>query len=122
MKKMSYGEEEIAKILEEEKIEYEYEYPISIMEEKEGDTQKLRIWYPDFWLPRYSIVIEYFGLKGNENYDKGTVDKIKAYKKLHIDYIPVYPSTIKKNLRAYIVKSIITKINNNIKHFKTRKS
>jgi hypothetical protein len=58
----SKGEEAIAEVLKKYNIDFVYEYPLLIKEQKEGDGEKLRIWYPDFWLPKYSIIIEYFGM------------------------------------------------------------
>src|SRR3989338_11233759 len=93
----SQGEKAIADILTKYNIDFEYEYPLLIREKKENDGEKLRIWYPDFWLPKYSIIIEYFGMEGNEGYDKMKKAKWEAYKRLHLDCIPVYPKTLDKD-------------------------
>ena len=116
----SNGERAISDILKKYNIQFEYEHPLLIKETKENDTEKLRIWYPDFWLPKYSIVIEYFGGDGNPDYDKGKEAKLKAYKSLDIDYISVYPRTIDKNLKAYLLIKIKTLINGKVRHFETR--
>jgi hypothetical protein len=74
----SNGEKAIAEILKKYNIDFVYEHPLLIKETKENDTEKLRIWYPDFWLPKYSIIIEYFGMVGNPDYDKGKREKCKG--------------------------------------------
>ena len=116
----SHGEREIARILQEQKIHFVYEHPILIKEQKTSDTEKLRIWYPDFWLPKYSIIIEYWGRDGDHNYNKGKEAKINAYKKLNIDFISVYPKTLQKNLQAYLLMTISKLINDKERHFKAR--
>jgi hypothetical protein len=117
---MSKGEIAIKEILEKYNIDFKYEYPLLIKETKNGDTEKLRIWYPDFWLPKYSIIIEYFGLVGNEAYDKGKKEKWEAYKKLDIDCIPVYPKTLNGDLKSYLLINIKRLINEKSRHFENR--
>jgi hypothetical protein len=116
----SKGEKEIADVLTKYKIDFVYEYPILIKQQKDGDTEKLRIWYPDFWLPKYSIIIEFWGMENNDNYDKGKKEKLDAYRKLDIDCISVKPSTIKGDLKSYLLIRISTLINDKVRHFKNR--
>lgn len=116
----SDGERAIAEVLTKYNVEFVYEYPLLIKEQKNNDTEKLRIWYPDFWLPKYSIIIEYWGLAGDPNYDKGKNDKIAAYKRMNIDYISVYPETCKKDLKAYLLIKIKQCLNEKVRHFENR--
>jgi len=116
----SKGEVAIAEILTKYNIDFVYEHPILINHTEEGDTEKLRIWYPDFWLPKYSIIIEYFGMVGNKNYDEGKAKKLSAYKKLDIDCISVKPSTIQKDLKSYLLITIKKLINDKVRHFENR--
>jgi len=76
----SWGEEQIARFLDRNKIKYQYEYPLAIV-----DYGKIRTWYPDFRLPEQGIIIEYFGINGNSNYDEQSRHKIQVYKKEGID-------------------------------------
>jgi hypothetical protein len=115
----SNGERAIAEILEKYNIDFVYEHPLLIKEKKENDTEKLRIWYPDFWLPKYSIVIEYFGREDDE-YQKGKRAKLDAYKKLDIDCISVKPSTLSKDLKSYLLIAIKKLINDKLRHFENR--
>ena len=116
----SKGEKIIAEILTKYNIDFIYEYPMLIKETKNGDTEKLRIWYPDFWLPKYSIIIEFFGMKNNKNYDNETKKKKEIYKKLDMDLIPVYPKTIKRDLKSYLLVKMKTLINDKVRHFENR--
>ncbi|MBN1156091.1 hypothetical protein JXA85_00600 [Candidatus Woesearchaeota archaeon] len=116
----SKGEAAIADVLTKYNIEFEYEYPVLIKEQKKGDTEKLRIWYPDFWLPAYSIIIEYWGKEGDPAYEKGKAAKLAAYKNLHISCISVKPSTIKKDLKSYLLIKIKTLINDRVRYFENR--
>jgi hypothetical protein len=116
----SKGEKAIAEILTKYNIDFVYEYPLLINEQKEGDTEKLRIWYPDFWLPRYSIVIEFFGREGDAHYDKGKRDKLDAYEKLCIECIHVYPGTLQKDLKSYLLMKIKRHLNDRVRHFDNR--
>lgn len=115
----SEGERAIAKILKRYNIDFVYEYPLLIKEQKEGDGEKLRIWYPDFWLPKYSIVIEYWGMN-TEAYKRGKEAKLKAYKELDIDYISVYPKTVQGKLKDYLLIKIKQLINEKVRHFENR--
>ena len=116
----SKGEEAIAEVLTKYNVDFVYEYPLLIKETKENDSEKLRIWYPDFWLPKYSIVIEFFGREGDPHYDEGKRAKLEAYRKLDIDCISVKPSTIQKDLKAYLLISIKRLINEKVRHFENR--
>ena len=120
MKYKSQGEENIAEALEKNNIEFIYENPLFIMETREGEEGiKPRIWYPDFWLPEYGIVIEFFGGK-SKNYKKGVRHKKMNYKKLKIDLIPVHSWTTKENLEPYLLKEIQKIIDSKRKIFDNR--
>lgn len=98
----SRGERLLAGFLEENRIKFHYEYPLLV-----HDAGQLRIWYPDFWLPRLNIVIEYFGLYGNGDYDKGVLKKRRIYKDLEIDFIEVKKDTFRGNWQKYLVMAIM---------------
>jgi hypothetical protein len=76
----SWGEEQIARLLDRNGISYQYEYPLAVL-----DQRKLRIYYPDFRLPEQGIIIEYFGVNGNSDYSERTRHKIEVYKQAGID-------------------------------------
>lgn len=70
----SRGEIQIARLFEKTGIVYQYEHPQALI-----DHGKTKIWYPDFRLPEYGMIVEYFGMNGDPGYDSRTEHKIKAY-------------------------------------------
>ena len=76
----SKGEVQIARLLERNGIAYQYEYPLALI-----DRGKTRIWYPDYRLPEYGMIIEYFGVNGNSGYDERTRHKMEVYKQAGIE-------------------------------------
>ena len=98
----SEGERKIAYFLENNSIKYHYEPGILV----NSDYDKPRIWYPDFSLPEFKTYIEYYGLAGNENYNKGIKTKESVYSKMGLDVIPVYPWMLNENWEGYIMKEI----------------
>lgn len=101
----SHGERQIAEFLKEERIHFLYEYPLAITDEE----RKVRIWYPDFWLPELNIIIEYIGMKGKIDYDKASMRKKKIYNALKIDFIEISPGLlVKGNWKRFISMKIIS--------------
>ena len=84
----SKGEERIANYLQERNIKFQYEYPLAIK-----DRGQMRIWYPDFRLPEYNMIIEYFGMTGDAAYNEGVAHKIRAYQEAGIDGIYILESS-----------------------------
>ena len=78
----SRGEVQIGRFLDRNSIAYNYEHPLAVV-----DRGKTRIWYPDFQLPEYSMIIEYFGVNGKQAYDEQARHKIAAYRQSGIDGI-----------------------------------
>jgi hypothetical protein len=101
----SHGERQISGFLKEEKIHFVYEYPLAITDE----DRKVRIWYPDFWLPELNIIIEYMGMKGKGDYDKANFRKKKIYNALKIDFMEITPGLlVKGNWKRFIAMKIIS--------------
>jgi len=84
----SRGERRIAGFLEDSNIRFQYEYPLAVK-----DRDQVRIWYPDFTLPEYSTIIEYFGMNGNDAYDEQMYHKIQTYKQAGINGIYLQQSS-----------------------------
>ena len=70
----SWGERQIALLLERSGIDYFYEHPLAVV-----DEGKVRIWYPDFQLPHYGMLIEYFGMIDDPAYATGVERKKAVY-------------------------------------------
>ncbi len=97
----SEGEKKIVYFLEDNSIKYKYELGILI-----NLNGKPRICYPDFYLPKFGTHIEYFGLAGSPEYDKGIGTKEAMYSKMGLDMILVYPWMFAQNWQGYIMKEL----------------
>lgn len=97
----SRGEREIGKFLDGQSIAYQYEYPLAIK-----DRDQVRIWYPDFRLPEYGMIIEYFGMNGDAAYNEQIAHKIFAYKEAGIDGIYLLESSLLGNWQEQIMGRI----------------
>ncbi len=93
----SRKEREIAEALRELGIEYEYEKPLRV-----GD----KAFRPDFFLPRYNVYIEYWGLAGSDpQYTAVMKAKQKFYSEHKVRVINIYPRHT-KDFKSYLRKSI----------------
>jgi len=105
----SKGEERIADYLVERNIAFQYEYPLAIM-----DRGLVRIWYPDFRLPEYNMIIEYFGMNANTSYNEQIAHKIRTYQEAGIDGIYLLESSFsggwKEGITARIEQSLEGKL------------
>ena len=97
----SEGEQRIADFLDHHCIQYIYEAPTAVTQH-----DKVRIWYPDFYLPEYGLYIEYYGMIGNPDYDRGVIEKTAAYEASGLEVIPVYPSHLNKAWPEYLAREI----------------
>ena len=98
----SEGERRIADFLDRNSIKYQYEPALLIP----SANKKLRIWYPDYYLPEFGAYIEYYGLVGRQNYDEGIKRKETLYSKAGVEVIPVYPWIFGGNWQGYIMKEL----------------
>ena len=95
----SEGERRIAGFLEQLGIPFEYEKPLAVV-----DAGKTKIWYPDFTLVDYGmILVEYFGVGGSEDYERRTRQKLGVYEANRIDVIPVYPQDFKRDWKGRLM-------------------
>lgn len=76
----SWGERQLARLFERYGIEYLYEYPLAVM-----DRGKLKIFYPDFTLPSYGLIVEYFGVNGDPSYTEQMEHKLDVYRQAGIE-------------------------------------
>ena len=107
----SKGERKIANFLEENEIKYRYESGVLIYQSE----KQPRIWYPDFNLPEFSTYIEYYGMAGDPDYDRGIKAKEAAYAKMGLPVIPVYPHMFSEDWEGYIMKELKCNIENQYK-------
>lgn len=97
----SRGERQIAGFLESRGIDFQYEYPLAIR-----DRGQVRIWYPDFRLPQYGMIMEYFGMEGKAGYDEQMAHKIAAYKQARVPGIYLVESSFLGDWQGYILDRI----------------
>jgi hypothetical protein len=110
----SKGEYEIAQFLKEMNIEFEFEFPIAVM-----DDGKVKVWYPDFYLKEYQIVIEYFGMyEHNQGYRDATEHKKEIYKSCGVQFLPIYQ--LKGRWQEYTLTTILSHLE--YKHEKMQKN
>lgn len=97
----SKGERDIARFLDRQDIAYNYEYPLAIV-----DRGKTKVWYPDFRLPEYNMIIEYFGMTGDRAYNEQMAYKMRAYKEAGVDGIYLLDSTMRGPWQEMLVYRI----------------
>ena len=107
----SNGEHKIGNLLDSYELPFVYEKPTLVI-----DDGKPRIWYPDFTVYG-SLIIEYFGLQGDPDYDNGIERKKTVYRENQLDMIPVYPSHFQREWQKYILGSIRTTLENRLQSF-----
>ncbi len=71
----SKAEIQIARLLDREWIAFRYEHPLAVI-----DCNKTKIWYPDFSLSDYGMIIEYFGMNDDPGYHKRAEHKMQVYR------------------------------------------
>jgi hypothetical protein len=111
----SRAEVRIAGLLEREGIAYRYEHPLAVV-----DRGKVRIWYPDFYLPEYGVIIEYFGINGNAEYDRRTEHKMQVYRATGIEGVFLNEETLKNHWPAGITRQIEDVLKQRLRRFHDR--
>jgi len=108
----SWGEEQIARLLDRNGIAYFYEYPQAVV-----DQGKVRTWYPDFHLPEYGLIIEYFGVNGDPGYDQRTQHKMEVYKQAGIEGLFLTRESFKGDWPTRIMNQIEGILRNRLDKF-----
>ncbi len=80
----SGGEKQISRMLQRYGVRYSFEHPVAVI-----DRGKVRVWYPDFWLPEFGIAIEYVATTTNEGYNHGIARKRDVYRAMGIPCVYV---------------------------------
>lgn len=111
----SKGEIQISRFLDRSGIAYLYEYPFAVV-----DQGKVRIWYPDFQLPEYGIILEYFGVNGKKSYDEQARHKIEVYGKMGLDGIFLTNASFKGDWPGRILGQIEGILKNRMDRFNNR--
>ena len=111
----SRGEEQIARLLEREGVAYQYEHPLAVV-----DRGKLRVYYPDFRLPEYGLIIEYFGLNGDAGYNERTRHKMEVYRDNGIEGLFLTENSLKGDWPTSILEQIEGVLRERLERFYNR--
>ena len=114
----SNAERKIAGYLNENHIKYRYEAGV-LINSHEG---KIRIWYPDFYLPEFKAYIEYYGMMNQPGYNKGIQIKESVYEKNDMDVIAVYPWMFAEDWKGYIMDEIEKTMKKRYSLFKSKQA
>ena len=112
----SWGEEQIARLLGRNRIAYQYEYPVAVI-----DREKVRLLYPDFTLPELGLIIEYFGVNGDSDYDERRRHKIEVYKKAGIEGLFLTRDSLRGDWPGRIMGEIEDILKNRLDRFYDRR-
>lgn len=108
----SWGEQQIARLLDRNSIAYHYEYPLAVY-----DQGKLRVYYPDFQLPQLGVLIEYFGVNGDSVYNQQTRHKLEVYRQAGIDGIYLNRDSLRGDWPAKVLGRIEETLKNRLDRF-----
>jgi hypothetical protein len=97
----SRGEEQIARLLNRHGIAYKHEHPTAVV-----DHGKTKIWYPDFYLPEYGVIIEYFGMNDDPGYRKRAEHKMQVYRETGIEGVFLTEESLRGDWPARITRQI----------------
>ncbi len=97
----SRGERLIGEFLDSKSIVYFYEFPLALI-----DNEKLRIWYPDFRLPEYQLIIEFLGMNNDKDYDKMIDRKKMSFEENYIDTIFLTDANLQGNWQMSLIQDI----------------
>lgn len=112
----SAGERKIAEILTKYDIPFKYESPVLVHD----SDNKLRIWYPDFFLPESCVFIEYYGLAGNQDYDTGITRKNAVYGANGVSVISILGSATTGHLEKLLITEVYGTLEGRLRSFGAR--
>jgi len=93
----SEGERMIANFLFRHQIDYDYDKQITLQGNEPDKNGLTKRWVrPDFLLPEFALVIEYWGRRGEPDYDKDMALKKRLYAESKTKYISFSPNDLPK--------------------------
>jgi hypothetical protein len=103
----------IAGLLDRYGLPFICEKPTAVM-----DNSQVRIWYPDFTLS-YGLVIEYFGINGNAEYDRRTDHKLRVYAENQYEVLPVYSRDLYRGWEDRLLKRIDYNLESRLTYYRS---
>ena len=111
----SEGEKRIGTYLQERKINFSYEKPVAVV-----DSGKTKLWYPDFFLDDFHVLIEYLGMNGNQQSAKINDYKRGVYRANRFDVIEIYPSDFRGNWQDKIDGRIRNTLERRVRNYASK--
>ena len=108
----SMGERKIGEYLHNRQINFTYERPVAVV--YQGKT---KLFYPDFFLDDYHILIEYLGMNGNSQKEKLNNYKRRAYNENRYDVIEIYPKDLQRDWQSIIDRGIYNTLERRIRGY-----
>ena len=109
----SWNEHRIAGLLDKYGLPFIYEKPTAVV-----DSGQVRIWYPDFTLS-YGLLIEYFGIGGNAEYDRRTQHKLTAYQQNQMDVVALYQRDMGRGWDDHLLRRIDTALEHRLTGYRS---
>ena len=110
----SCPERQIGGLLDRYGIPFIYEKPTAVL-----DSGMLRVWYPDFSL-QYGLLVEYFGVNGDQGYRERTAHKLKVYRENQFDVLPVYPADMGHEWQDNLLRRIDANLEHRVSEYRSR--
>lgn len=111
----SRAEVRIAGLLDQEGIAYRYEHPLAVV-----DQGRVRIWYPDFYLPEYGMILEHFGVNGDVGYDRRTEHKMRVYETTGVEGVFLNEDVLRRHGPTGITRQIEEVLQQRLRRFYSR--
>lgn len=112
----SWGETQIARMLDRYGLSFRYEQPAAVV-----DRGKARIWYPDFHLSDQGIFIEYCGRAHDPSYTEGIARKEAAYAENGITALMITPDVFRGPWPSTLLDQIDEVLTQRLTHFRDRR-
>ena len=108
----SMGERKIGEYLQNRQINFTYERPVAVV--YQGKT---KLFYPDFFLDDYHILIEYLGMNGNPQKEKLNNYKRRAYNENRYEVIEIYPKDFQRDWQIIIDEGIFDALEKRLRDY-----
>ena len=96
-------------------INFTYERPVAVVHQG-----KTKLFYPDFFLDDYHILIEYLGMNGNPQKAKLNNYKRRAYTENRYDVIAIYPKDFRGDWERIIERGIYDTLERRIRDYESK--
>lgn len=113
----SWGETQIARLLDRNGLPYLYEHPLAVI-----DDGKTRVWYPDFQLRGFGLLIEYCGRPDDPDYAAGMARKKAVYRANGLTAMMITPDQFEGDWPSRLLGSIEAVLADRLERFRESRS